>query len=72
MEEMLALEGSTKPLSADSVAHSILQQAAQGHFMVFPGTDSRLFYLLTTKLPKNLVFAILDLMATPKKKAQKA
>jgi 3-dehydrosphinganine reductase len=72
MEEMLALEGSTKPLSADSVAHSILQQAERGHFMVFPGTDSRLFYLLTTKLPKNLVFVILDMMATPKKKVQKA
>ena len=43
--EMMALEGNTKPLSADNVAHSILQQAAKGHFMIFPGTDARLFYL---------------------------
>jgi 3-dehydrosphinganine reductase len=71
-EEMKALEGGTKPLSADNVAHSILHQAAQGRFMIFPGIDARLFYLLTTKLPKNLVFMILDMMAAPGKKAKKA
>ena len=50
----------------------ILQQAEKGRFMIFPGTDSRLFYLLTTKLPKSLVFTILDTMTTPGKKAKKA
>jgi len=70
-EEMKALEGSTKPLSADTVARLILQQAAKGRFMIFPGTDARLFYLLTTKLPKNLVFTILDMMAAPGRKAKK-
>jgi 3-dehydrosphinganine reductase len=70
-EEMKALEGGTKPLSAENVAHSILQQAARGTFMIFPGTDARLFYLLTTKLPKSLVFTILDMMAAPGKKARK-
>jgi len=71
-EELKTLEGSTKPLSAEKVVHSILQQAEKGRFMIFPGTDSRLFYLLTTKLPKSLVFTILDTMATPGKKAKKA
>jgi 3-dehydrosphinganine reductase len=70
-EEMKALEGNTKPLSADVVAHSILQQAEKGRFMIFPGTDARLFYLLTTKLPKSLVFTILDMMAGSGKKAKK-
>ena len=48
-----------------------LQQAEKGHFMIFPGTDSRLFYLLTSKLPKSLVFSILDKMAASGKKARK-
>ena len=37
-EEMKALEGGTKPLSAEKVVHSILQQAEKGRFMIFPGT----------------------------------
>ena len=34
---------------------SILKQAERGSFLIFPGTDARLFYLLSSKLPKNLV-----------------
>jgi len=70
-EELKALEGNTKPLSADEVAHSILKQAEKGHFMIFPGTDARLFYLLTSKLPKSLVLFILDQMAASGKKTKK-
>jgi 3-dehydrosphinganine reductase len=66
--ETKAISGNAKALSADVVARSILQQAEKGHFMIFPGTDSRLFYLLTSKLPKSLVFAILDQMAASGKK----
>jgi len=52
------------------VARSILQQAEKGHFMIFPGTDARLFYLASSKLPKSLVFAILDRMAASGKKSK--
>ncbi len=69
--ETRALSGNTKALSADKVAHSILHQAEKGHFMIFPGTDSRLFYILTSKLPKSLVFTILDMMAGAGKKNKK-
>ena len=70
--ETKAISGSAKALSAETVARSILKQAEKGHFFIFPGFDSRLFYLLTSKLPKSLVFAILDQMAAAgrKKKAQ--
>jgi 3-dehydrosphinganine reductase len=61
--ETKAISGTAKALPADKVARSILQQAQKGHFMIFPGTDSRLFYLLTNKLPKSLVFSVLDMMA---------
>jgi len=70
--ETKAISGTAKALSAETVARSILKQAEKGHFFIFPGFDSRLFYLLTSKLPKSLVFAILDQMAAAgrKKKVQ--
>ena len=67
--ETKAISGSAKALSAEKVAGTILKQAEQGRFLIFPGFDSRLFYLLTTKLPKGLVFAILDQMAASGKKS---
>jgi 3-dehydrosphinganine reductase len=69
--ETKAISGNSKVLSADMVARAILQQAEKGRFMIFPGSDSRLFYILTSKLPKSLVFTVLDMMsgsATKKKK----
>jgi len=53
--ETKAISGAAKALSAETVARSILKQAEKGHFFIFPGFDSRLFYLLTSKLPKSLV-----------------
>ena len=70
--ETKALSGSAKALSAEKVARSILQQAGKGRFMLFPGTDSRLFYILTSKLPRSLVFTILDMMASSGKKNKNA
>jgi 3-dehydrosphinganine reductase len=70
--ETKAISGNAKALSAEKVARSILRQAEKGHFMIFPGTDSRLFYLLTSKLPKSLVFTILDKMAASGKKNKNA
>jgi 3-dehydrosphinganine reductase len=70
--EMVALEGNAKPLSAEKVAHTILRQAEKGRYMILPGTDAVMFYLLTSKLPKSLVFTIMDLMAVPGKKTKKA
>jgi 3-dehydrosphinganine reductase len=69
--ETKAISGNAKALSAEKVARSILQQAEKGHFMIFPGTDSRMFYILSSKLPKSLVFAILDMMAGAGRKNKK-
>jgi 3-dehydrosphinganine reductase len=70
--ETKAISGNAKALSAEKVAHSILQQAGKGHFMIFPGIDSRLFYLLASKLPKSLVFTILDKIAASGKEEKNA
>lgn len=61
--ETKAISGTTQALSAGKVAQSILQQAERGNFFIFPGTDSRLIYILNNKLPKGLVFTVLDRMA---------
>lgn len=70
--ETKAISGTAKSLSAEAVAGSILKQAETGQFMIFPGFDSRLLYLLTSKLPKWLVLTVLDKMAASahKKKSQ--
>jgi len=68
--ETKAISGNAKALPAETVARSILQQAEIGAFMIFPGFDSRLFYLLTSKLPKSLVFTVLDRMAASAKKRE--
>lgn len=70
--ETKAIAGNAKALSADTVARSILQQAEKGSYMIFPGTDARLFYLVSSKLPKSLVFFILDQMAASGKKSKQA
>ncbi len=67
--ETKAISGSAKALPADKVAAAILKQAEKGHFLIFPGTDSWLFYEVTSKLPKSLVFMILDSMAKSAKKS---
>ena len=69
--ELKAISGTAKALSAEKVARSILQQAEKGNYMIFPGTDAHLFYLVSTKLPKSLVFFILDQMAASGKKSKK-
>jgi 3-dehydrosphinganine reductase len=61
--ETKAISGNAKALSADTVARAILKQAERGKFLIFPGTDSRLLYLLSNKLPKNLIYAVFDMMA---------
>lgn len=70
--ETRAVSGNAKALSAEKVAGAILQQAAKGHFMIFPGNDARLFYHATSKLPKRLIFSVLDQMAASGKKSKKA
>ena len=70
--ETKAISGNAKALSARKVAQSILKQAERGHFLIFPGIDSRLFYILTSKLPKRMVFAILDQIAAGGRRNQVA
>jgi 3-dehydrosphinganine reductase len=50
----------TAALSAEKVASAILYQAERGRFLIFPGSDARIFYLLSTKLPKSLVYTVVD------------
>lgn len=71
--ETKAISGTAKALSAEKVASATLEQAARRSFMLFPGFDSWFFYVLSTKLPKGLVFAMLDRMAASgrKKKAER-
>ena len=66
--ETKAISGTPKALSAEKAAADILQQAARGRFMLFPGFDSWFFYILSTKLPRGLVFAILDHLAASGRK----
>lgn len=61
--ETKAISGTAKALSAEAVARDMLRQAERGNFLIFPGFDSRLFYLVASKLPKSLVFGILDRLA---------
>ncbi len=68
--ETKAISGNAKALSAEKVAGDMLRQAAKGKYLIFPGTDSRLFYIATTKLPKSLVFAVLDMMAASGRKSK--
>ena len=58
-----SISGTTKPLPPQTVAQVILRQAQRGRFLIFPGSDSRLIYLLNKFLPKSLVFAVLDGLA---------
>jgi 3-dehydrosphinganine reductase len=66
--ETKAISGIAKALSAETVGRAILEQAAKGHFLIFPGFDSWFFYVLSSKLPKSLVFAVLDQLAASGRK----
>jgi 3-dehydrosphinganine reductase len=66
--ETKAISGNAKALPSDKVAAEILKQAEKGRYLIFPGTDSRLFFILTSVLPKGWVFSILDGMAAGAKK----
>ncbi|HXF85268.1 MAG TPA: SDR family oxidoreductase [Anaerolineales bacterium] len=66
--ETKAVAGAARVLSAEEVAQAILRQAARGRFLIFPGWEARLFYLLITKLPKSLVFYVMDWLAAQKPK----
>lgn len=66
--ETKAISGAAQALSAEKVAQAILHQAARGHYLIFPGLEARLIYLLSTKLPKSLVFAVIDWLASQGRK----
>jgi len=65
--ETRAVSGTAKGVSAERVARSIVEQAARGRYMIFPAADTRFWYLLAMKLPKGLVFFILDRIAASAK-----
>ena len=62
--ETKAISGTAHALSSERVAQAILRQAESGSFLIFPGWESRLIYILSSKLPKNLVLAVLDRLAS--------
>lgn len=66
--ETKALSGTARALSAETVARAILRQAERKDFLILPGWDARLFYILITKLPKSLVFAVMDWLASRSRK----
>jgi len=61
--ETKAISGNAAQLTPDQVAQAILQQAARGHYAIFPSADVRLIYWLVKLLPQPLLFAALDTMA---------
>jgi len=66
--ETKAISGTAHALSAEKVAQAILQQAERGRFLIFPGSEARLVYILSSKLPRSLVFAVLDWLASKGRK----
>lgn len=62
--ETKAISGTAHALSAEKVAQTILRQAESGRFLIFPGWESHLIYILSSKLPKSLVLAVLDRLAS--------
>lgn len=62
--ETKAISGTAHALSAEKVAQAILRQAESGRFLIFPGWESRLIYILSSKLPKSLVLAAVDRLAS--------
>jgi 3-dehydrosphinganine reductase len=62
--ETKAISGTAHALSAEKVAQAILWQAESGRFLIFPGWESRLIYILGSKLPKSLVLAVLGWLAS--------
>ena len=61
--ETKAISGAAQVQPVEKVARSILRQAERGNYMIFPGQEARLIYLLSSKLPKGLVYAVLDWLA---------
>ncbi len=69
--ETKALAGNAKVMSPEAVARETLQQAAQGRYIILPGTDARLLYWLVSHTG-NLVYPFLDWMiARARKKMHK-
>lgn len=66
--ETKAVSGATNVLPVEKVAQAILRQAERGNYMIFPGSEAHLIYLLTSKLPKRLIFAVLDWLASQGRK----
>lgn len=66
--ETRAISGTAHALSAGQVAQAILQQAERGSFLIFPGSEARLVYILSSKLPRSLVFAVMDWLASKGRK----
>lgn len=66
--ETKAISGTTQALPAKNVAEAILRQAARGQYLIFPGPEARLIYILSTKLPKSLVLAVMDWLASKGRK----
>jgi 3-dehydrosphinganine reductase len=62
--ETKAISGAATVLPVERVARAILHQAERGNYMIFPGLEARLIYILSTRLPKSLAFAVLDWLAS--------
>ncbi len=66
---VLALGGASWPrLGSDGGWVAILREAGRGRFLILPGWEARLFHILITKLPRSLVFAVMDRLASKGRK----
>lgn len=66
--ETKVVSGTARALSAETVARAILRDVERGRFLILPGWEARLFYILITKLPRSLVFAVMDRLASKGRK----
>jgi 3-dehydrosphinganine reductase len=64
--ETRAIAGATKPLSAETVAQTIVRDVSKGKYVIIPGFDGKFFYRLVCLLG-NLVYPVIDWLV---KKAQ--
>lgn len=65
--ETKALSGNAKVLSPEAVAAETLRQAANGRYIILPGTDNKLFYWMNSHFG-NAVYPIMDWMIASARK----
>jgi 3-dehydrosphinganine reductase len=61
----------TRVISADTVARDIIRGIVKGQYMIFPGTEAKLLFWLTSLLPTGTHWLMDRLISDAQKKAEK-